>query len=222
MNRSKTRPASRRTSAAARCRRGIAASEFALVAPVFFLILLATTDLVRTFRAQLRMEMVAVQLGQIVSQCTSITNGGDAGGDTQQFWAHAARIAGNVVDINSATGGTMMVTAVSNRNNANYMNWRLKPLSGNATTQSIFGAVAVGGAPTLRGRAGATFLVPSGQTLLVTEVYGVVRPWLLSGSLLNMTGLSQLSALTMFLTRSSEPARLQETPRTSNTRECTA
>jgi Flp pilus assembly protein TadG len=199
-------------------RRGIAASEFALMAPLFALTLLATADLVRVFRAQIRMEMIAVQIGQIVSQCNRITTPGD----TDDFWAHATRIGGGLVDVNSPSGGAMIISAVSlnTTTNTNRLDWRVR--TGNASTASVFGNVAVGGSPTLRGTNGTAFLMPLGETLMVFEAYAVVIPWQLSVGLIGTLAPSTLSGVTMFLTRVSEPSRLRTPPTNSNTRDCTA
>jgi Flp pilus assembly protein TadG len=50
-------------------RRGIAAIEFAIVAPLLIILALATVDLVQFIRSQLRLDETAAQLGQLVSQC---------------------------------------------------------------------------------------------------------------------------------------------------------
>lgn len=198
-------------------RRGVAASEFALVAPLFFLILLATADVIRVFRAQIRMEMIAVQIGQIVSQCSRITTPGD----TNEFWGHAARIGGGLVDVNSPTGGSMLISAVSlNTNtNQNRLDWRVR--TGNLSATSVLGNAAVGGVPTLVGRDNAPFLMPGGETLMVFEANAVVIPWTLSAGLIGSALPRNISGVTMFLTRSSEPARLRTPPVNSAARECT-
>jgi Flp pilus assembly protein TadG len=217
MSPSTQRPAERRR-ARGFWRRGIAASEFALMAPLFALTLLAASDVVRVFRAQIRMEMIAVQLGQIVSQCNRITTPGD----TNDFWAHAARIGGGLVDVNSATGGAMILSAVSldTVNNRNRLDWRVR--TGNASTASIFGNTAVGGAPVLRGTNSVAFLMPLGETLMVFEAYAIVIPWQLSVGLIGTALPGTVSGVTMFLTRVSEPARLRTPPTNSNARDCTA
>jgi Flp pilus assembly protein TadG len=199
-------------------RRGIAASEFALMAPLFALTLLATADLVRVFRAQIRMEMIAVQIGQIVSQCNRITTPGD----TNEFWAQAARISGGLVDVNSATGGAMIISAVSlnTQTTTNRLDWQIR--TGNTSTASVFGNVAQGGAPTLRGTGAAPFLMPLGETLMVFEAYAIVIPWQLSVGLIGTVLPSTVSGVTMFLTRVSEPSRLRTPPTNSNARDCTA
>jgi hypothetical protein len=190
------------------------------VAPLFLLIVLATADIVRVFRAQIRMEMIAVQIGQIVSQCARITTPGDV----DEFWGHAARIAGGLVDVNSATGGAMIISAVSRNGNANRLDWQIR--TGNVSVQSTFAPVTVGGAPTISARNAAAFVVPAGQTLLVTEVYAVVIPWALSAGLIGTVLPQGIAGLTMFLSRASEPSTLQQPPVTpvapDPPRDCTA
>jgi Flp pilus assembly protein TadG len=200
-------------------RRGIAASEFALVAPLFFIILFATADVIRVFRAQIRMEMIGVQIGQIVSQCQNAIT---TPGDTDQFWAHAARISGGLVDVNSATGGSMLISAVSlnTATNANRLDWQVR--TGNASATSVLGNVAVGGVPTLRGRDNASFLMPSNETLIVFEANAIVIPWTLSAGLIGTALPSEISTVTLFLTRVSDPTRRRTPPINSAARDCTA
>ena len=61
--------------------------------PLLMLMMFAMADLVRFARAHLRVHSAATQIGQIVSQCRTITSPGDA----NAFWAHAGRIAGGVI-----------------------------------------------------------------------------------------------------------------------------
>jgi hypothetical protein len=216
MSRSKTPPAERGGWARAFGRRGVAASEFALVAPLFALILLATADIIRVFRAQIRMEMIAVQIGQVVSQCNQITTPGD----TNEFWGHATRIGGGLVDVTAQ--GSMILSAVSlnTLTNRNRLDWQVR--TGNFSARSILGTGTPGGEPVLRGRNAAPFLMPAGQTLLAFEANAVVIPWRLSVGLIGTVLPREINGMTMFLTRSSEPARLQVPPANSAARDCTA
>jgi Flp pilus assembly protein TadG len=216
MNPSTTRPAERGRLARAFGRRGVAASEFALIAPLFALILLATADVIRVFRAQIRMEMIAVQIGQVVSQCNRITTPGD----TNEFWAHAARIGGGLVDVTAQ--GSMIVSAVSLNTvtNRNRLDWQVR--TGNASARSMLGTIQVGGEPVLRGRNAVEFNMPAGQTLMVFEANAIVIPWRLSVGLIGTALPREISGMTLFLTRSSEPARLQVPPAQSAARDCTA
>lgn len=62
----------------ARDRRGVAAIEFALIAPVLFLLLVAFLDVAYLARGYLRVQTTATQLGQIISQCTTVSSSDDA------------------------------------------------------------------------------------------------------------------------------------------------
>ena len=202
-------------------RRGAVASEFVLIVPIFLLILFATVDIVRVFRAQIRVEMVAVQIGQIVSQCPRITEQ-DFTDTSFGFWAHAGRITGNLVDVNSITGGAMIVSSLGRDTNLNRLYWQRR--TGNPTPQSVFGT-APAASVALSGQNGTAFVVPVGQTLFVTEVFGIVPPGQFSAGLIGTFLPNELRGVTMFLSRASEPARLQLGPTTpappANARDCT-
>lgn len=58
----------------ARDRRGIAAVEFALVTPVLLLVLVGYLDVVHLARGHLRVQTAAAQVGQIISQCTTVAS----------------------------------------------------------------------------------------------------------------------------------------------------
>lgn len=181
------------------------------MAPLFFLVALAGADLIGLFRAQLRAETIAVQIGQIVSQCRAIANPGDR----NNFWAHAQRIAGGVIDVNSPTGGALVVSAVGRNGNANRLSWQMR--TGNVTQVSRVGATA-GGAATISD----SFVVPANQTLLVTEVFAIVRPFTLSAGLIGTVLPSVIYGTTLFLSRAPDPATLQTAPTNSATPNCTA
>lgn len=194
-------------------RSGVVASEFALVVPFFFIVALAGADLIRLFRAQLRTETIAVQIGQIVSQCRAITNPGDR----NNFWAQAQRIAGDVIDVNSSNGGSITVSAVRRNTNgtANVLSWQMR--TGNTTQTSRLGST-VGGAATISDG----FIVPANQTLMVTEVYAIVQPFALSAGLIGTVVSSVIYGTTLFLSRAPDPTTLQATPTASTTPDCTA
>ena len=201
-------------------RRGWVAAEFALVAPIFFFVALGTADLIRLFRAQLRTETIAVQLGQIASQCTRITTA-----DLTQFWTHANRIAGGIVDVNTpTTGGRLILSAVRRHttNASNVLAWQ-RTNGGNVSHTSSVGATENSAATIVHNVTGVpAFVVPANQTLFVTEVFAIVRPWPLSAGLIGTFLPSTIGAKTLFLTRARDPQLLQAAPVTSGTLECTA
>jgi Flp pilus assembly protein TadG len=126
-----------------RDRRGVAAVEFAIIAPVLILLALATSDLVQFIRSQLRLDETAVQLGQLVSQCDSISTG-----DTQQFWNYAQQIIGSLGQVTGdpkKTPGAVIISAVYSQNGANKLAWQVQ--TGNPNQSSSVGGV-VGGRQT--------------------------------------------------------------------------
>lgn len=200
------------------------ATEFALVAPLFFIVVLCTADLIRVFRAQLRAEAIAVQIGQIVSQCIpSLDNPVITAGDVTNFWTQAERIAGTVVNVNSATGGAVIISAVrrevdgsGNPLSRNLIAWQRR--TGNTNHRTRLTGTAAGNAATISDN----FLVPAGQTVLVTEVFAFIRPWTLSAGLIGTATDAVAYGTTLFLTRAPEPVSLQTAPTTSTTPSCTA
>jgi Flp pilus assembly protein TadG len=204
-------------------RRGVAASEFALVVPIFVIALFATSDLIRVFRAQLRAETVAVQIGQLVSQCRRITDGGTIANaanpdnsDIAQIFAHGVRIAGNVINVSSATGGAMIITAVGRNGAANRAEWRRRV--GNVTYRSRVST----GTPPVAATIAENFVVPVGQALFVTEVYAEVQPWALTAGLIGTALPKVVGGTTLFLTRAPRPADLLAAPTVSVNPDCTA
>ncbi|MBW6401019.1 pilus assembly protein [Roseomonas sp. HJA6] len=198
--------------AEARCpavgRRGVAAVEFVLIAPVFFVIALACADLIQLFRAQLRVETIAVQIGQIVSQCRTITTPGDR----DNFWAHGRRIAGTIINVDGT--GAMVISAVGRNNNANRLAWQMR--TGNTQRVSRLGA-NVGGSATISDN----FVVPASQTLLVTEVFATVQPFALSAGLIGTVLPANIYGTTLFLSRAPDPTTLLTAPTNSQTPDCT-
>lgn len=194
-------------------RRGAIASEFALVAPIFMLIALATTDIIRVCRAQLRAETVAVQIGQIVSQCQAIT-----AGDLTNFWNHAGRIAGGIIDVR--TQGAVIVSAVSRNGNTNpatnRLSWQRR--TGHSSHATRLRTTTVNTTATISNN----FVVPAGQTLMVTEVFAQVPRWALTAGLIGTVLPGVGYGTTLFLTRVAEPTTMQTAPSTSTTPDCTA
>lgn len=204
---------------ARRWRGGAIASEFALVLPIFALILFASTDIIRSFRAQLRIDMVAVQVAQIVSQCTVLTER-DFTDSSFGFWAHARRIAGGIIDLNT---GRMFVSVLGRDGNTNQVRWQ--QTTGTAAASSAFTVGMTN--PPLKGKNGADFMVPTGQTLFVTEVFATIDPWVLSAGLIRAVlghadNSAQIKGMAMFLSRVPDPASLLQTPASNNQRGCTA
>lgn len=88
-------------------RRGGAALELALVAPIVLLLLLGATDLILEFRNWMRLHSVTTQVGQIVAQCQHISDPYDL----NVFFAEAEQIAAPL-DIVGSTNGAVVITAI--------------------------------------------------------------------------------------------------------------
>lgn len=192
--------------------RGVAAVEFAFIAPLLIILALATSDLVQFIRSQLRLDETAVQLGQLVSQCDSIS-----AADAQQFWTYAQQIVGSVGTVTGApntTPGAVIISAVySTDGKTNKVAWQLS--TGNPTQGSSVG-VAGGTAKITEG-----FIVPSGDTLLVTEVYLPLQAWVFSAGFMGNVLATTLNGTTLYLTRASDASAIWKTVPAGNQLACT-
>jgi len=197
--------------AVSRDSRGNAAVELAVFAPVLLLLILATTDLVQSLRAQMRLDSAAVQLGQVVSQCNTI----NTPGDTAQFWSYAQSIVGNLGAVTGASAqGAVIVSAVYSASGTNKVAWQVR--TGNVNQSSSVGTA--GGTATIA----ESFVVPTSQTLLVTEVYLPRQAWVLSAGLMHGTMPEVLNGTTLFMTRAPNATALQQSPTASSLPNCTA
>lgn len=200
----------RRRPAARRAGAGAVSVEFGLLLPVLALIVLAMSDVVNLFRAHLRVESTALQLGQLVSQCNAVTTPGD----TNQFWAYAQRVMGSIGTVTGAgASGAVIVSAVGRVNNANRVAWQQR--SGSSAHQSRVGTA--GGTATLDGN----FEVPQGQTLFVTEVFLPRETWISAAGFFGSDGGRVLRGSTMFLTRAPDAPALLQPPTASSLTNCT-
>jgi Flp pilus assembly protein TadG len=201
----------RRRAAARGDRRGSVAVEFAAVLPVLALLVTGAYDIVTLARAQLRLEAAAVQLGQIVSQCTAITSTGD----TDRFWSYAQSILGRTGTVTgSGATGAVIVSAVFQSGGVNRVAWQRR--TGVTSFTSSVGTA--GGTATIA----AGFVVPLGQTLLVTEIFVPRQAYVLSERLMGGTMPRTLRGITLFLSRAPDPVTLQAAPTTSTATSCTA
>ncbi len=208
----RTRRIRRAAAALLRQRRGMVSVEAGLMAIPIALIVLGMTDVVNLFRAHLRVESAALQLGQLVSQCNIISTPGD----TDQFWVYAQRIIGNLGAVTGANAtGTVVVSAVGRVDNANQVAWQFRTGSGAHASE----VGVAGGAATLAGG----FQVPAGQTLFVTEVFLPHATWdtAVTHRLMDAPETRVLQGSTMFLTRAPDAPSLLLPPTASANPNCT-
>ncbi len=191
-------------------RRGIAGLEFALVALVLATLALATVDLVTYIRTYFRLEQVAAQMAEVITQCQAV----DTPGDTNRFEAEAQILAGsfNITTANAA--GSFIITAIVPGSGGapatvawqypfgNYLQYG-SAMCGGATI------CAPGVTATILGYNNTTSKLPPGQVLIATEVTGSVAPFMFSAKLINASS-SVLHLNALFLVRSSNPMNLNK------------
>jgi Flp pilus assembly protein TadG len=144
-------------------RRGVAALEFGLIAPVLLLLVLGAYDLTMWISAALRLNEVAANMGGVISECQTINDPGDI----NRFDTAAQVIAGGT-DISTQSGGAFIISAVGyNANNALVVLWQRR--SGNPAFASRIGAS--GAKPSLGG-----YTPAAGDVVIATEVFSGILP----------------------------------------------
>ena len=189
----------------------MASVEFALAVPLLVLLVVGASDIVGTMRAQLRVEMVARQLGQLVSQCNRIV----APGDIDQFWTYAQAIAGNAGRVSGGGAeGTVIISAVGLVGGASRVAWQAR--TGSASHASRIGTAL--GTATVPGG----FSVPTGQTLFAVEVFLPRTTWPNAGAFMGGGAPRTLSGSSLFLTRATDAPSLQTLHTNTPAPACTA
>ena len=184
-------------------RRGVSGIEFALVMPVLALLALATVDLVTYIRTYFRLEQVAAQMAEIITQCQAL----DSPGDMNRFQAEAQIMAGNL-NITTSTGvGSFIMTGIVPGSNGAAATIAWQYMFGN----TLYGSSMCGSSTTCKVGATATipgyFTIPSGQVLIATEATASVEPFTFSAKLMN-SNTSILHLNSLFLVRSPNPSNL--------------
>jgi Flp pilus assembly protein TadG len=180
-------------------RRAIAAFEFALVLPILLFLLLAGTDLTIWFVNKFRLDNTATQLGDIVTEQNTLALSAFPAGfcsgtsATLNFFAISYTIA-SPLSVCGA-GGATIISGISNNGSSTTMVWQER--TGNtAAYPSLIGTP--GGAVTLP----PGYSVPSGHSVIATEVYTGVTPWKFSSILMGGPGAPSLYAYSIFEPRS--------------------
>ena len=196
--------------------RGIAAVEFAFIAPLLIILALATADLVQFIRSQLRLDETAVQLGQLVSQCDSIS-----AADEPQFWNFAQQIIGSLGQVTGPqAAGAVIISAVYLQTDPNKPNYNKNVVAWQVRTGNPKQGSSVG---LQGGVANITegFIVPSADTLLVTEVYLPLQAWVFSAEFMGNVLAATLNGTTLYLTRASDAAAIWQNAPAGNQLACT-
>lgn len=146
-------------------RAGVAALEFALLAPVFALLLAGTAEVAMQLRAAYRLERTAAEVANLLSQQERVTPADVAG------LFDAAREIARPLFAWSASPGVRARTAIGvvrGTPQGNALAWTC--LRGDASLQP-----RVAGRPDLP----AGFVLAPGQTAVVVEVISTPAPWTL-------------------------------------------
>jgi Flp pilus assembly protein TadG len=177
---------SRRTDRWVGPRRGVAALEFALVAPFLILMMLAGADLTIFMRTNMRIDETATEIALVVTQYQDLYDG-----DFTGLFNAAQTVAGTT----TVTGqfGRTIVTGIVNTNGTQTIAWQ--KLSPSGTFTSLFGAP--GSIQPLPNN----YVVPTGGTLIVVEVFTSASPWVLSASLMGGAGTTSVRSYALYQAR---------------------
>jgi Flp pilus assembly protein TadG len=167
--------------------RGVAALEFALVAPFVILVMLGGADLSLFMRTVLRMDETATGVAMAVTQYDKLYNG-----DFTDLFNASQTIAGTT----AVTGlpGTTIITGIQKSGGRQTIAWQ--KLSPSATFTSLFGTP--GATPVLPD----TYVLPTdGEVLIAVEVFTTASPWVLSATLMGGPGSTSIRSYVLFQPR---------------------
>jgi Flp pilus assembly protein TadG len=179
---------SHRTDWCAGTRRGVAAVEFALVAPFMILLMLAGTDLTIFMRTKMRIDETATGIALTVTQYQNLYDS-----DFTGLFTAAQTVAGTT-PVTGLLGATVVTGIVTDGNDRQTIAWQKR--STQATFNSLFGT-AVGSVPTLPN----SYLMPKNGTLIAVEVFTSASPWVLSASLMGGAGTTSLRSYALYQPR---------------------
>jgi hypothetical protein len=161
-----------------RGRHGIAAPEFALIAPLLILALMAMIDLTRLVVTALKLDQVAAGVSDIGTQFEELRQGMEVvkGNEVGILFVAAQEVA-KPLDLKAY--GAVIVTSVANLGNGPAIMWQ-QCWSGDACVNwptSEIGST-VGAAPALPDG----FTLRVGESALFAEAYYLLQPYLLSAN----------------------------------------
>jgi Flp pilus assembly protein TadG len=168
--------------------RGVAALEFALLAPFVILVTLAGADLSLFMRTVMRMDETATGVAMAVTQYDKLYSGDFAG-----LFNASQTIAG----MTPVTGllGTTIITGIVKSGGRQTIAWQRRSTS--ATFTSLFGT-GRGTAPVLPD----SYVLPTdGEVLVAVEVFTTASPWVLSATLMGGPGSASLRSYVLFQPR---------------------
>jgi Flp pilus assembly protein TadG len=181
---------------AGRRRRGAAAVEFAMVAPVLALLMLGTWDLTAYIRAYFRVERVAAEVTNLTGQYERLTQA-----DINQIFSAAQQIAGSI-EVTQLAGRTI-ISVVQGTTQGNRMVWQRATIG---APGGMFES-RIGQPPNIV-TLPANLDVPVGQTVVITEVFNRRVPWVLSVNLLGAGAPETIYAFHIMRPRSAQLAEV--------------
>ncbi len=187
------------------------------MAPVLAVLALATVDLVTYVRIYFRLEQVAAQMGEVITQCQAI----NSPGDLNRFQAEAQIMASDLNITAPAGVGSFIITAVVPGTKSSGSGTNTPPPTvawqyfwGNPQYGSIICRPALtctsGAQATIPGydnTATPPVVIPANQVLIVTEATASVSPFTFSAKFISQAA-SVLHLDTLFLVRSANPTNL--------------
>ncbi len=176
-----------RTERTAGWRRGVAAIEFALVAPLILLMMLAGADITLFLRTAMRIDETATGVALVVTQYQSLYTS-----DFTDLFNAAQTIAGTT----TVTGlfGATIITGIVNSSGKQTIAWQQR--SSSATFNSVFGKT-VGAAPVLPNN----YTLPAGGVLIAVEVFTTATPWVFSAKMMGASSISSLRSYALYQPR---------------------
>lgn len=149
--------------------RGVAAAEFALIAPLLAMLMLCTADVTFYVRTKLKLDTAASELAQAVTQYQQLYS------DDFTTLFSAAQLLAGTVPVSGQFGATI-ISGITNRAGTPTIAWQ--QVSGGPGFKSQFGVA--GATPRLP----AGYVPPIGNSLVVTEVYSDSSLWVLSAGIM--------------------------------------
>lgn len=173
-----------------RDKRGVAALEFAILAPVLLLLLLATTDLVVWMRTWLRMEQTVSEMTQVITQYNTLYTS-----DFTTTFYPLAQIAVGSAAL-TCNGGGMVVTGIDNSSGVPAVRWQWS--SGACASSGFTKTIASKITLAMPG----SYVPPSGYSVIVVELFTTQSEYVFSQNIMTTTGLSNISTYAAAMPRS--------------------
>jgi Flp pilus assembly protein TadG len=162
--------------------RGVAAIEFALVAPFVMLVMLAGADLSLFMRTMTRMDETAAELAKAVTQYDNLYVSDFVG-----LFGASQTIAGPQTDVTGIAGATIITGIVRVGTNNQTIAWQRR--TGLTTFTSMLGAVNA--VPVLPDN----YALPAGGTLIAVEVFTNETLWVFSAKLPLMSDVTNIASI---------------------------